>query len=144
MSDSLDLQLAKWKKVLLVYLGAGMALVLAALVDLPARVQSLRSDHAMVVDGWCGLAFILFIAGLTPGLTLLAAPHWRAVSREERLPAAFGFLGVSWLALLSFGLRAAVLLPWAFHLTVAGVGVGLAGAYLLLRRGRLRKEEMFP
>lgn len=144
MSEDLNRQLAKWKKVLLVYLGAGIALTLAALVDLPGQMQVMRSVHAMTVDGWCGLAAILWLASLTPGIALLVAPHWRQAQLEDRVSVAFGFLGVAWLALLGFSLRVNVLLPWAFHLIVAALGVGLAGWYLLLRRGRPRKEEMFP
>ncbi len=143
MTDTLEQQLEKWKKALLIYLGAGTTLLLTALIDLPAQIVQARSDPYRVVDGWYGLGFILFIACLTPGVLLLATPRWRQANLAGRTPTGFGFLGVAWLDMLSFSLRSGGLLPAAFHYFVFALGVILAVSYLLLRR-RPRKEEMFP
>lgn len=144
MTETLEQQLEKWKRVLLVYLGAGSALALIALVDLPMRVLEQRANPATVIDGWYGLWFLLLLSSLTPGLLLLLAPRWRSAKLQSRLPTGFGFLGVAWLAMLGFSLRGSVLLPVAFHFIVAASGAVLAGGYLFLRRGLPRKEEMFP
>ncbi len=143
MTDTLEQQLEKWNKVLLIYLGAGITSLLVALVDLPVRIMSLRSNLSMAVDGWCGVCLILFIACLTPGVLLLATPRWRNAQIVGRVPTGFGFLGVAWLAMLSFSLYINVLLPMVFHFIVFALGVILALAYLLFQR-RPRKEEIFP
>lgn len=143
MTDPLEQQLEKWHKVFLIYLGAGVMLVLIALIDLPARSMSLSGSYSMVIDGWCGVCLLLFMACLVPGVLLLAAPRWREAQIAGRASTGFGFLGVAWLALLGFSLYVNVLLPMAFHLGVLILGVILALAYLLLHR-RTRKGEMFP
>lgn len=143
MTDPLEQQLEKWNKVFWIYLGAGGTLVLVALIDLPARLMSLRNNSSMVVDGWCGVCAILFIACLIPGALLLAAPRWREAQIAGRACTGFGFLGIAWLALLGFSLYVNALLPMAFHLLVFILGVILAFAYLFLKR-RHRKEEIFP
>lgn len=143
MTETLEQQLEKWKKTLLIYLGAGMTLLLVALIDLPAQMLQARSNHFIMVDGWYGLWFILLIACLTPGVLLLATPRWRQAQLEDRVPTGFGFLGVAWLVMLGFSMHTSTLLPTVFHFLIFALGVMLAVVYLLLRR-RPRKEEMFP
>jgi hypothetical protein len=144
MTETLEQQLEKWKKALLVYLGAGTMLFLVALVDLPWRVDMLKKDSSMVVDGWLGLWFILLIASLTPGILLLAMPRWRKSGLEQRVLTGFGFLGVAWLTMLGFSMYVNVLLPAAGHFIIAASGPLLATIFLLLRRSKPRKEEIFP
>ena len=143
MTESLEQQLEKWKKVLLVYLGAALALLITALIDLPARITMLRQDNRMVVDGWLGLWFILLIASLTPGVLLLVVPRWRKAELEGRVTTGFGFLGVAWLVMLGFSFQVNVLLPAVGHFIIFALGLFLA-AFYLLRRGKPRKEEIFP
>lgn len=143
MIETLEMQLEKWKKALLVYLGAGSTLLLVALIDLPAQMLQTGGAQFQGIDGWYGLWFILLIACLAPGVLLLAAPRWRKSQLADRTPTGFGFLGVAWLAMLGFSLHGGALLPVVFHFLVFALGVILGGAYLLLRR-RPRKEEMFP
>ena len=84
MTETLEVQLQKWQKTLLVFLGAGATLFLTALIDFPSRMAALRQDGNMLVDGWFGLWFLLLIASLTPGILLLLAPRWRKSPRPPR------------------------------------------------------------
>ena len=144
MTETLEVQLQKWQKSLLVFLGAGATLFLTVLIDFPSRMAALRQDGNMLVDGWFGLWFLLLIASLTPGILLLLAPRWRKSQLEQRVPTGFGFLGVAWLVMLGFSLRMNVLLPPLGHFLIAASGPLVAAIYLLLRRAQPRKEEMFP
>ena len=144
MTESLEQQLEKWKKVLLVFLGAALALLITALIDLPARMTILQQDSRMVVDGWLGVWFILLIACLTPGIMLLIVPRWRNAQLEGRSATGFGFLGVAWLVMLGFSLHVNVLLLAVGHFIIFALGLFLAAFYLLLRRSQPRKEEIFP
>ncbi|TLN23653.1 hypothetical protein FDZ74_03570 [bacterium] len=144
MTETLEQQLEKWRKVLLIFLGAGTTLFLTALIDLPIRMDTLKRDHNMVVDGWLGLWFLLLLACLTPGIMLLAMPRWRKAQLEQRRATGFGFLGVAWLALLGFSMHVNILLPAVGHFIIFALGPLMAAVFLLLRRAQPRKEEMFP
>ncbi len=144
MTETLEVQLQKWQKTLLVFFGAGAVLFLTALSDFPSRMAALRQEGYTLIDGWFGLWFILLVACLTPGILLLLAPSWRKSQLEQRVPTGFGFLGVAWLVMLGFSLRMNVLLPPLGHFLIAASGPLLAAIYLLLRRNQPRKEEMFP
>ncbi len=144
MIETLEVQLEKWKKALLIFLGAGSALFLMALVDFPARMATLRQDGNPLVDGGFGIWFLLLIACLIPGILLLASPRWRKSQLEQRAATGYGFLGVAWLLMAGFSLRMNVLLPAIGHFIFLTWGPLLAVILLLLRRTPQRKEEMFP
>ena len=153
MTETLEEQLEKWKKAWLIFLGAGSALFLTALIDFPARIYEYRSNASileirgtgsMLVDGWFGVWFILLIACLTPGILLLLAPRWRKSQLEQRAATGYGFLGVAWLLMAGFSLRMNVMLPALGHFVILTWGPLLAVILLLLRRAQPRKEEMFP
>ena len=144
MIETLEVQLQKWRKILLVFLGAGATLFLMALVDFPARMATLRQDGNTLVDGWLGIWFLLLIACLTPGILLLASPRWRKSQLEQRAATGYGFLGVAWLLMAGFSLRMNVLLPAIGHFIFLTWGPLLAVILLLLRRTPQRKEKMFP
>ncbi|NMB67162.1 MAG: hypothetical protein GYA20_00175 [Chloroflexi bacterium] len=142
MIETLEVQLQKWRKILLVFLGAGATLFLMALVDFPARMATLRQDGNTLVDGWFGIWFLLLIASLTPAILLLM-PRWRKSQLEQRAATGYGFLGVAWLLMAGFSLRMNVLLPAIGHFIFLTWGPLLAVILLLLRRTPQRKEEMF-
>ena len=144
MIETLEVQLQKWRKILLVFLGAGATLFLMALVDFPARMATLRQDGNTLVDGWFGIWFLLLIASLTPAILLLLMPHWRKSQLEQRAATGYGFLGVAWLLMAGFSLRMNVMLPALGHFIFLTWGPLLAVILLLLRRTPQRKEEMFP
>ena len=144
MTETLEVQLQKWQKTLLVFLGAGATLFLTVLIDFPSRMAALRQDGNMLVDGWFGLWFLLLIASLTPGILLLLAPRWRKSQLEQRAATGYGFLGVAWLLMAGFSLRMNVMLPALGHFIILTWGPLLAVILLLLRRAQPRKEEMFP
>ena len=144
MIETLEVQLQKWRKILLVFLGAGATLFLMALVDFPARMATLRQDGNTLVDGWLGIWFLLLIACLIPGILLLASPRWRKSQLEQRAATGYGFLGVAWLLMAGFSLRMNVMLPALGHFIFLTWGPLLAVILLLLRRTPQRKEEMFP
>jgi hypothetical protein len=142
MIETLEVQLQKWRKILLVFLGAGATLFLMAVVDFPARMATLRQDGNTLVDGWFGIWFLLLIASLTPAILLLM-PRWRKSQLEQRAATGYGFLGVAWLLMAGFSLRMNVLLPAIGHFIFLTWGPLLAVILLLLRRTPQRKEEMF-
>lgn len=144
MTETLEVQLQKWQKTLLVFLGAGATLFLTALIDFPARMATLREDGNTLIDGWLGIWFLLLIACLTPGILLLLAPRWRKSQLEQRAATGYGFLGVAWLLMAGFSLRMNVMLPALGHFIILTWGPLLAVILLLLRRAQPRKEEMFP
>ena len=144
MTETLEVQLQKWRKILLVFLGAGATLFLTALIDFPARMATLREDGNTLIDGWLGIWFLLLIACLTPGILLLLAPRWRKSQLEQRAATGYGFLGVAWLLMAGFSLRMNVMLPALGHFIILTWGPLLAVILLLLRRAQPRKEEMFP
>lgn len=143
MTESLEQQLEKWRKVLLVYLGAALALLITALIDLPARISILQQNNGMMVDGWLGVWFILLIACLTPGILLLVIQRWRKAELEGRVTTGFSFLGVAWLVMLGFSFHVNVLLPAVGHFIIFALGLFLA-VFFLVSRGKHRKEEIFP
>ena len=153
MIETLEGQLEKWEKVLLIFLGVGSALFLTALIDLPSRIYEFRENDSileirgtgsMLVDGWLGIWFLLLIACLIPGILLLASPRWRKSQLEQRAATGYGFLGVAWLLMAGFSLRMNVMLPALGHFIFLTWGPLLAVILLLLRRTPQRKEEMFP
>ncbi len=142
MNEIMEKHLENWKKVLLGYVGAVVTLILIALIELPTRIVTAHETQFVSIDGWLGPWFILEIASLVPGLILLLS--WRQMPLERRLPTGIGFLAVAWLGLLAFDLHLAPDLPVTFNIVVFGSGTLLAAVYILLRRGKPRKEEIFP
>lgn len=144
-AEPLEIQLEKWKKVLLVFAGAGGTLLVTALVDLPSNATFYRESHAMPLLGWWGVWLVLLLGSLAPGITLLAGRGWRTLPLRQRLNTAFGFLALGWMCLLAFTIQTAPLDFGALlHFIVWALGCGLLIAYLLLRRRNHAGEEMFP
>ncbi len=143
--EQLEKQLSKWKNVLLAYAGAAVTLLVIALVELPAITIARSYDSALTIDGWYGVWLVLELGCIAPGIMILLAPSWRALPRSLRLNPGFGFLACAWTALLAFDLRVAGMdVPAVFHFVVAGLGVVLLAAYLLLKRKMGVGEELFP
>jgi hypothetical protein len=133
--EYLEQQLEKWKRVLLLFLGAGLTLAASTFGITGAYTFSL---------GWVMVWIVLQLGTIPAGLLLLFAKDWRQLPLPQRLNTAFGFLGVGWLCWLALGFRISVdsYFPLAFILLL---GAGLAIIYLLRRRAHTSSpEEIFP
>lgn len=144
-AEPLELQLEKWKKVLLAFSGAGFTLLVIALVDLPMTAEFYQKNRFMPLMGWWGIWLVLLLGNFAPGIALLVGRGWRTLPLRQRLNTAFGFLGVGWACLLAFSLHTAPLDFGALvHFIIWALGVGLLLAYLLSRRRAQSSGEMFP
>jgi len=144
-AEPLESQLEKWKKVLLVFAGAGATLLITALTDLPANAAFYRESGNMPLMGWWGVWLVLLLGSLAPGIALLTGRGWRTLPLKQRLNPAFGFLAVGWVCLLAFTIQTAALDYGALlHFIVWAFGAGLGITYFLLRRRTQISGEMFP
>lgn len=142
----LELQLEKWKKLLLVYSGAAGMLLVTSLAELPQwGKNSDRMGRILPIDLWLGIWFVLLLGCLMPGVLMLAGRSWRLLALTRRQPVAFGFLACGWAALVAFDLRTLPLEPPdLFHGVVLGLGILLGIVYLVLQRRNGKPEELFP
>jgi hypothetical protein len=144
--QNLELQLEKWKKLLLVYSGAAGMLLATTMADLPqAEAYFNHMGRVMTIGPWFGIWLVLFLGCLTPGIILITGRPWRNIALTRRQPVAFGFLACAWTALLALDLRILPLeSPVLFHALVLVLGLLLGSIYLVLQRRIEEPEEMFP
>jgi hypothetical protein len=140
--EMLEKQIMRWKQLLLIYIGVGATLLVEALVELPAQIAS--GQRYLEVNGFMAVCVVLELACLVPGVSLLVLPAWRKLPLKDRMGTAFGYLAVGWVAFLTLGLRAVLLVPVGYNYLLIGMGAGLIIAYWLLRRGKPKAEEIFP
>lgn len=139
----LDALLEKWQRLLLVFAGAAVTLLVITLVDLPSNAANWLRLQMFVVDGWFGVWFILEIACLAGALNLLVSPALRTLPFTRRRGATLGFFACAWAGLLALDLRLAGLAGPAFHAVTFFSGLALLVITLWLRRAR-PGEELFP
>jgi hypothetical protein len=134
-TDYLEQQLEKWKRVLLLFVGAGLTLA--------ASTFGFTGPYTFSF-GWVTAWLILQLGTVSAGLLLLFSKQWRQLPLLRRLNTAFGFLGAAWLGWLAIGfcIVGESLATFTFILLV---GALLAVTYFLLRRSNTRtSEEIFP
>jgi hypothetical protein len=134
-SEYLEQQLEKWKRFLLLFLGAGLTLA--------ASTFGTTSEYTFS-GGWI-LAWIVLQLGTVPaGLLMLFSKDWRQLPLTQRLNVAFGFLGIGWLGWLAIGFHICAREPYTFAFILLP-GAVLATIYLLQRRAHaIPPEEIFP
>lgn len=134
-TEYLEQQLEKWKRVLLLFVGAGLTLA--------ASTFGLAGHYHFSL-GWITAWLILQLGAVSAGLLLLFSRQWRQLPLMRRLNTAFGFLGAAWLGWLAIGFSISDGWPVAF--TFSGfLGVILFTTYLLQRRAHANSpEEIFP
>ncbi len=133
--EYLEQQLEKWKRILLLFLGAGLALAASTFGYMEPYTFSL---------GWVTAWVVLQLGTVPVGLLMLFGKDWRQLPLTQRLNTAFGFLAVAWLAWLAIGFRVAgeSFATVAFILLLGAI---LAAIYLVLRRAKAyAPEEIFP
>lgn len=137
----LEQQLATYKHVLLVCIGAAVTLLATAVADMP-------NHPTLYFPGWYGVWFILQLATITPAVVLLLGTELRKLSFAERLNTIFGYLLAAWIVLVAFGLKIANTdmiswpLLWSF---LSGIGITIGIVYWLLRRKYINAPEAtFP
>jgi hypothetical protein len=142
----LELQLEKWKTLLLIYAGAAGMLLATTLAELPqAEAYFNHMGRVMTIGPWFAIWLVLFLGCLTPGIFLLTGRTWQSLLLTCRQPVAFGFLACAWTALLAFDLRTLPLEPPVlFHAVVLVSGILLGIIYLVLQHRSRKPEELFP
>ncbi len=138
-NEYLEIQLAKWKRLWLVNIGASCTLLATAVSDIP-------NQHNMESPGWYGIWLILQLAALIPAVILLSGGEWRKLPFSERLHTIFGYLAVAWLVLAAFGIKTTFSLGswpiiWNF-LCLFGIALGL-GYWFLYRKYISASESTF-
>jgi hypothetical protein len=133
--DYLEKQLAHWKQLLLVCIGAGGTLLASAIADIP--------NHAnMNFPGWYGVWLILQLATITPAVLLLLGSAIRELPIAARLNTIFGYLTVTWMVLIAFGLKLSniVTITWMWYfLGIFGSVMGIV--YWVLRMKYIDTDE---
>lgn len=141
--EQLETTLHLWKKGLYIAWGAGLMLLLMALLQMH---RMYKSD----VWEWYIAWLILEALVTTPGFILLFLPRWRQIPLRERMDTAYGYFAVAWLGLFAFGVQTGSdPRNWDYgimtiaSLIIVGIGLLIALTYWLLRRAEMR-EEVFP
>lgn len=127
--DYLEKQLANWKQLLLVSIGAGGTLLATAIADIPNHLNTF-------FPGWYGVWFILELATFTPAIVLLFGGALRELPIAARLNTIFGYLAVAWLILIAFGLKLSdiVTVSWLWYsLSVIGIVMGMVYWFLRMK-----------
>lgn len=134
-TDYLEQQLEKWKRVLLLFVGAGLTLAASMFGILEPTSVSL---------GWIAVWIVLQLGAVSAGLLMLFSKTWRQLPLMQRLNTAFGFFGVAWLCWLAIGFGIAGE-SFAMFTFILLLGALLALIYLLRRRASTNSpEEIFP
>lgn len=140
-TESLEQQLEKWKRVLLLLAGVGLTLAISMVGFERPYTFSL---------GWITIWLVLELGAIPAGLLIFFGKEWRQLPLTQRLNTAFGFLGAAWLGWLAVGL-------WVYSESsslggsftrlafVLLIGAVLAISYLLQRRAHTSSpEDIFP
>lgn len=127
--DYLEKQLANWKQLLWVSIGAGSTLLATAIADIPNHPN-------MFFPGWYGVWFFLQLATFTPAVVLLFGSAFRELPIAARLNTIFGYLAVAWMVFIAFGVKLAniAMISWLLYfLGVFGIVMGLVYWFLRMK-----------
>ncbi|MBU2496420.1 MAG: hypothetical protein KJ935_08005 [Candidatus Omnitrophica bacterium] len=141
--EQLETTLHLWEKGLYIAWGAGLMLLLMALLQMHRMYKS-------EVWEWYIAWLILEALVAPPGFFILFLPRWRRIPLRERMDTAYGYFAVAWLGLFAFGVQTGSdPRNWDYgimtiaSLIIVGIGLLIALTYWLLRRVEMR-EEAFP
>jgi hypothetical protein len=93
-TDSLENNLAKFKRVLLIWVGAVATLLAVAIGDIP-------NSHSPCFPGWYGVWIVVQVGTITPAIMLLFGSGFGRLPLPERLNPLFAYLFVRWIALVA-------------------------------------------
>lgn len=146
--ENLEKQLLLWEKGLFIGFGAGLMLLLVALL------QTHRMHKSEVFEWY--IAWLIFEILVTPpGFLLLLVSPWKRIPLHKRTNTAYGYLATAWLGLFAFGVQTGSdsrnwddglgSIMSIATLIILGTGALLVITYYLLRRvGIAEQEEIFP
>ena len=156
-TDSLENNLANFKRVLLIWVGAVVTLLAVAVSDVP-------NGHSPYFPGWYGVWLIMQVGTISPSIMLLCGSGFKKLPFSERLNTIFAYFVVSWIGLVAFVIKSGMFL--SMHIATYfgfanGIGitvtltqlyefVGIIGAsigivYWILQRKFINSPEaMFP
>jgi len=154
---SLENNLAKFKRVLLIWAGAVLTLMAVAIADIP-------NYHFLFFPGWYGVWLIIQVGTISPAIMLLFGSGFKKLPFPERLNTIFAYFAVSWISLVAFVIKSGSFLsmhiPTYFGFAhgigitvtltqlyefVGIMGVAIGIAYWILQRKYLSSSEaMFP
>jgi hypothetical protein len=156
-TDSIENNLANFKSVLLIWVGAVVTLLAVAISDIP-------NMHSPYFPGWYGVWLIIQMGTISPSIMLLFGSGFRKLPFPERLNTIFAYLVVSWIALVAFVIKSGTFLrmnistyfgfayPIGITITltqlyefVGILGASIGIAYLILQRKYITSPEAkFP
>jgi hypothetical protein len=156
-TDSLENNLANFKRVLLIWVGAVVTLLAVAISDIP-------NMHSPYFPGWYGVWLIIQMGTISPSIMLLFGSGFRKLPFPERLNTIFAYFVVSWIALVAFVIKSGTFLrmnistyfgfayPIGITITltqlyefVGIIGASIGIAYWILQRKYITSSEAkFP
>ncbi|HEX7567904.1 MAG TPA: hypothetical protein VF355_05000 [Anaerolineaceae bacterium] len=135
----------KLAKVLPIYLGAQVTILLMTFLDFPVYMETYQANHNMTVSAWMGAWFLLVTFGLTIGIILLISKTWKMVfSERERVKLVAGYLLGAIAGLLTLGVRFMPIMPSQYFYLVGGFGLLSIIAYIVWNKRQSKFDEIFP
>jgi FtsH-binding integral membrane protein len=95
-AEMLEKRMEFWKRGLLVSIGASVTLLATTITEFKDETN---------FRGWYLVWLVIWLAVAPPGFYLLMSKKWRQLAMSSRLNTAFGYLGCTWLILLSASIR---------------------------------------
>jgi len=141
--ENIERRLVIWKQVLLVSIGASLALLAMPIAEL---LVTFYPGSPSGYSGWYVVWSVVQIATMTLGVILLSGRGWRDLPLSTRLNTIFGYLTTGWVTLLAFGFKVGrddISSELIFLIIGIGVVIGL-GYWWLCRSHVNAPEEMFP
>ncbi|MGB7539383.1 MAG: hypothetical protein WBM17_12665 [Anaerolineales bacterium] len=155
--NSSENNLANFKRVLLIWVGAAVTLLAVAIADIP-------NNRSPFFPGWYGVWVVLQVGAITPAVLLLFGSGFRKLPFPERLNTLFAYLAVSWIVLVAFviksgrfftrnittyfgfanGIGITFTMTQLYAMTgIIGAGIGIA-YWILQHKFMSSPEAMFP
>lgn len=156
-TDSLENNLAKFKRVLLIWVGAVVTLLAVAVSDVP-------NSHSLYFPGWYGVWLVMQVGTISPSIMLLFGSGIKKLPFSQRLNTIFAYFILSWITLVAFVIKSGTFLSMnisTYFGFANGMGitftlmqlyefVGIIGAsigiayWILQRKFITSPEAMFP
>jgi hypothetical protein len=156
-TNALENNLANFKRVLLIWVGAVATLLAVAIAEIP-------NSYSPYFPGWYGVWVIIQVGTISPSIILLFGSGSRKLPFTERLKIIFAYLVLGWIALVACVIKSGMF----FHMNIPtyfgfsnGIGItitltqlyvfiGIVGAsigiayWILQRKYITSPEAMFP
>ncbi len=128
-----------------VYLAAQISALLYTLLDSPVFLEAYRRDHILIVNGWLGLWFLLFLAGLVTILLLVIRHGWHQhLTRQIRAKLSISYFMGLIASLLTLGLRFMPVTTPAFFISIGALALLASTIYFIWIKRAQAAEIIFP